>query len=91
VPQRFCRESLIWRQLRHPNVLPFIGVDAQTFASTNFLCMVSPWMERGTIMDYIKSPAFRPAIDCNRLVRLLLSFSPSFLMFKRLHLHSSAK
>jgi hypothetical protein len=24
--QRLCREALIWRQLRHPFILPFLGV-----------------------------------------------------------------
>jgi serine/threonine protein kinase len=48
----FCREALVWQRLNHPSVLPFLGVDAETFSP--LLCMVSPWMSHGTIQKYIK-------------------------------------
>ncbi|KAJ7781785.1 kinase-like domain-containing protein [Mycena maculata] len=49
---KFCREALVWRELQHPNILPFIGIDRESFSSS--LCMVSPWMEHGTILDHLK-------------------------------------
>ncbi|KAJ7767392.1 kinase-like domain-containing protein, partial [Mycena maculata] len=49
---KFCREALVWRDLQHPNILPFIGIDRQSFPSS--LCMVSPWMDHGTVLDYLK-------------------------------------
>ncbi|KAJ7041214.1 kinase-like domain-containing protein [Mycena alexandri] len=49
---KFCREALLWRDLHHPHILPFLGIDQSTFSST--LCMVSPWMEHGTVMRYLK-------------------------------------
>ncbi|KAJ7778445.1 kinase-like domain-containing protein [Mycena metata] len=49
---KFCREALLWRDLNHPHILPFLGIDSSTFSST--LCMVSPWMEHGTVMRYLK-------------------------------------
>jgi hypothetical protein len=48
-----CKEALIWKQLQHPNVLSFLGVDADTFPG--YLCMVSPWMPNGTILEHIKN------------------------------------
>ncbi|KAK7063540.1 kinase-like protein [Favolaschia claudopus] len=48
---QFCREALVWQQLRHPHILPFIGIDRHTFPSS--LCMVSPWMENGTVLKYL--------------------------------------
>ncbi|KAJ7607393.1 kinase-like domain-containing protein [Roridomyces roridus] len=48
---RLCREALVWKDLDHPNILPFIGIDRETFP--NSLCMVSPWMENGTILKYL--------------------------------------
>ncbi|KAJ7206235.1 kinase-like domain-containing protein, partial [Mycena haematopus] len=48
---QFCREALVWQQLQHPFILPFIGIDRQTFPSS--LCMVSPWMENGTVLKYL--------------------------------------
>jgi hypothetical protein len=64
---------MIWRQLRHPSLLPFIGVDKEAFASAGFLSIVSPWMERGTLRDYVKSAEYEPARDLHRTVRHILS------------------
>ncbi|KAJ7306963.1 kinase-like domain-containing protein, partial [Mycena albidolilacea] len=49
---QFCREALVWRRLQHPFILPFIGIDHETFPGS--LCMVSPWMENGTVLKYLK-------------------------------------
>ncbi|KAJ6554051.1 kinase-like domain-containing protein [Mycena vulgaris] len=46
-----CREALVWKDLQHPHILTFIGIDRETFPSS--LCMVSPWMEHGTILEYL--------------------------------------
>ncbi|KAF7373383.1 hypothetical protein MSAN_00547900 [Mycena sanguinolenta] len=47
---QFCREALVWQTLRHEYVLPLIGIDRETFSS---FCMVSPWMQHGTIVKYL--------------------------------------
>ncbi|KAJ7823836.1 kinase-like domain-containing protein [Mycena olivaceomarginata] len=49
---QFCREALVWQRLQHPFILPFIGIDHETFPGS--LCMVSPWMENGTVLKYLK-------------------------------------
>ncbi|THH29184.1 hypothetical protein EUX98_g5003 [Antrodiella citrinella] len=51
VLRQFYHESLMWRKLNHEYVLPFLGVsnDAFGFAA----CMVIPWMEKGTIRQYV--------------------------------------
>jgi hypothetical protein len=67
--QLLCREALLWRQLDHPHVLPFLGVDADTFASRSLLCLVSPWMERGTLKEYLSSSWYSVLNDRDRLVR----------------------
>jgi len=48
-----CNEALLWKQLEHQHILPFIGLDAGTFPG--FICMVSPWMIHGTILQHIKN------------------------------------
>ncbi|KAJ7616201.1 kinase-like domain-containing protein [Mycena polygramma] len=48
---KFCREALLWQGLRHASILPFLGIDRQTFPPS--LCMVSPWMKHGTILSYL--------------------------------------
>lgn len=47
-----CREALLWRTLKHPFVLPFRGMDSETFPS--LLCLVSPWMKNGTILKHLR-------------------------------------
>ncbi|KAJ6551298.1 kinase-like domain-containing protein [Mycena capillaripes] len=55
VLKEFGREAVIWRQLCHPNVLPFFGV----YYLEKRLCLISPWMENGNIMKYVanKNPS----------------------------------
>ncbi|KAF7351294.1 Protein kinase domain-containing protein [Mycena sanguinolenta] len=49
--QEFGREALIWRQLSHPNLLPFLGLHYLD----NKLCLVSPWMSNGHILQFLKT------------------------------------
>ena len=49
IAQRFCKEVLIWRCLRHPNVLPLLGVTM----SDNRFAMISEWMNNGNINEFL--------------------------------------
>jgi hypothetical protein len=42
-----------WGALRHPNVLPLLGV---TMTKTRFV-KVSEWMVRGTVNEFVKANA----------------------------------
>ncbi|KDQ52290.1 hypothetical protein JAAARDRAFT_113212, partial [Jaapia argillacea MUCL 33604] len=46
-----CHEVLIWRGLWHRYVLPCLGVDTELFGPL-YICMVSPYMDCGTIVEY---------------------------------------
>ena len=48
--QRFCREGVAWKHLRHPNILPLLGVTV----SRHKFAMVSEWMENGNINQFIE-------------------------------------
>ncbi|KAK7019396.1 hypothetical protein VNI00_018085 [Paramarasmius palmivorus] len=52
--KEYLREAIIWRQLRHPNVLPCLGLyyldDTQ-----QRVCLVSPWMDNGNLVEYIRA------------------------------------
>ncbi|KAJ6598279.1 kinase-like domain-containing protein [Mycena vulgaris] len=50
VLKEFGREALIWRQLSHPNLLPFFGL----YYLENRLCLVAPWMENGNVFEYLR-------------------------------------
>ncbi|KZT52300.1 kinase-like protein [Calocera cornea HHB12733] len=56
--QLTVRECWTWAQLQHENIVPLWGIaDLQKIAvSGGFtqLCMVSPWMEQGNIMEFLK-------------------------------------
>ncbi|KAJ7015836.1 kinase-like domain-containing protein, partial [Mycena alexandri] len=64
VLKKFGREALIWRQLCHPNLLPFFGV----YYTEKRLCLVSPWMESGNVMQYLR----KQSPDINRCLSLIL-------------------
>ncbi|KAJ7021268.1 hypothetical protein C8F04DRAFT_922954, partial [Mycena alexandri] len=49
--QEFSREALIWRQLSHPNLLPFFGL----YYLDRRLCLISPWMQNGNILAYLRN------------------------------------
>jgi len=70
--QRFCKEAVIWKTLRHPNILPLIGV---MMSKTQF-AMASDWMENGNINEFLKT---HPAANRLELVgsQCLTIFAPS--------------
>ena len=49
--QKFCKEVMTWKALRHQNVLPLLGV---TMSNSQF-SMVSEWMVNGNINEFIKA------------------------------------
>jgi hypothetical protein len=63
-----AQQAIIWRQLKHNNIIPFIGVDQLTF--DGYLCLVAPWMGRGTLKEYTGSDDFKRSRDAYRVVRL---------------------
>jgi hypothetical protein len=64
--QTFLQEALIWRRLRHPNVLPFLGICADIFSPR--WAMVSPYMKHGNVNMYLKD---YPTADRVRMVGIL--------------------
>ncbi|KAF9263062.1 kinase-like protein [Marasmius fiardii PR-910] len=50
----YMQEAILWRQLNHPNVLPFMGIFFSDMDQKQ-LCLVSPWMERGNLVDFLKT------------------------------------
>ncbi|KZO92469.1 kinase-like protein [Calocera viscosa TUFC12733] len=67
--QLSVREAWTWQSLDHPNIIPFLGIaDYMTVCPGALpqLCLVSPWMEAGNVMEYI---ALHPVV--NRLPFLL--------------------
>ncbi|KAK7466334.1 Rho guanine nucleotide exchange factor [Stygiomarasmius scandens] len=55
----FLKEAILWRQLNHPNVLPFYGLYFLDDRKHR-LCLVSPWMENGNVKQYLSKPSEKP-------------------------------
>ena len=49
--QRFCKEVMPWKALRHQNVLPLLGV----MMCDNQFVMASEWMANGNINEFIET------------------------------------
>ena len=64
---------MTWKLLRHPNILPLIGV---TMTETQF-ATVSEWMVNGNINDFVKA---HPEAD-----RLVLVSFPFETLLSSLH------
>ena len=64
---------MTWKTLRHPNVLPLLGV--MMTENPRRLVVVSKWMENGNINEFLKA---RP--DANRLGLVCFLFGPLSLL-----------
>ena len=64
--QQFSCEAVTWRQISHPNVLPFYGAYHLEDAEPPRLCLAMPWMEHGDMVHFLAEVA--PDTDCVLLV-----------------------
>ncbi|KAK1231735.1 hypothetical protein PQX77_005144 [Marasmius sp. AFHP31] len=49
----YLREAILWRQVKHPNLLPFLGI--YQLEQTQQLCLISPWMDKGNLVQFLKT------------------------------------
>lgn len=56
-------EAIVWRQLEHENVLPFIGLYDDASYTVG---LVSPWMENGDLSHFLRN---NKTVDKTRIVR----------------------
>jgi len=63
VKKSFCREVIIWAALRHPNILPLLGV-----TTGHRFVIVSEWMVRGNINEFAKADATADRLELLREV-----------------------
>lgn len=67
--KRLKREMHVWKPLKHPRIVPFIG---HAYLD-NSPCLVMPWYENGNAKDYV---ANHP--DCNRKALVRLNFDEAW-------------
>ncbi|EIW83555.1 kinase-like protein [Coniophora puteana RWD-64-598 SS2] len=72
-------EIIVWRQLRHPNILPFYGV----FKESDRINLVSPLMRNGCLTSYLKenpqANRFRLMLDIVRGLEYLHTMKPTIV------------
>ncbi|KAJ8077655.1 Rho guanine nucleotide exchange factor [Marasmius tenuissimus] len=54
--REYMQEASVCQQLRHPNLLPFMGM-YHLGEGREYVCLVSPWMERGNLVTFLKNTA----------------------------------
>lgn len=52
--EAFSSEAVTWRQLSHPNVLPFYGVHHKHGDRPRF-GLVCPWMHNGNLVQFLSN------------------------------------
>ncbi|KAK7062540.1 Rho guanine nucleotide exchange factor [Paramarasmius palmivorus] len=73
----FLREAIVWRQFKHPNVLPFLGL-YYIDEHRERLSLVSPWMKNGNLTQFLaRQPQY---VNRPMLVSSTIQF-----MFRVLH------
>jgi hypothetical protein len=93
-------EFMTWRQLSHPNVLPFYGIHFLEDPLEIRFSLVSPWMENGNVVEFLdhqnRMAYDTDATDCVSLVRgftksgiVLVTIALSRLLILRMALNIS--
>jgi hypothetical protein len=67
--KNLLRGFMTWRQLSHPNILPFYGIYFLEDTLETRFCLVSPWMEHGNVVEFLAHRPYPDATDCVSLVR----------------------
>ncbi|KAL0058289.1 Rho guanine nucleotide exchange factor [Marasmius tenuissimus] len=57
----FTREAMVWRNLNHPNILPFTGMYWFNARNEGQMSLVTPWMENGNLLQFLRGhPELEP-------------------------------
>ena len=56
--QRYYKEVTVWKRLNHPNVLLALGAGPDIAE----LCVVSPWMPDGNLLQYLNKYTGAPRV-----------------------------
>ena len=75
--QKCSHEMAVWRQLLHPNILPLYGV-YHLHGDKSRVSLVSPWMENGNIVQYLKQApdTYRYPLVRQLTIKLLVNVLP---------------
>jgi hypothetical protein len=69
--QMFITEALVWRQYKHQHLLPMLGLCTYQEGDAdqpNRYAIVSPWMERGNLREFLMSSEPMTVVQRDRIV-----------------------
>ncbi|KLO15216.1 kinase-like protein [Schizopora paradoxa] len=75
IHRNLCKEVLLWRQLKHPNLLEFIGICKDALPSP---AIVSPWMENGNVLQFVKTQSIEKKLHLLSQVANALAYLHSY-------------
>jgi hypothetical protein len=79
--QAWRKEAIVWQLLRHPHVVPFLGI----LGTQTNLRLVSTWMMNGRLTDYLslhtaeRPPRFVISFDVHRM--RVLTYARSYMFW----------
>lgn len=53
--QALYKEAVVWTQLDHDHILPFLGICDNLFGLSDSTVLVSPWVELGDLAEFSKA------------------------------------
>ena len=80
--QEYLSKVLVWRQLSHPNILPFYGVHFLDTPLDTRVCLVCPWMENGNVVEFLdRRDHMAPETDATDCISLVSQSPPRLVSF----------
>lgn len=73
IQQNTSNEALVWRQLRHKNILPFLCLCHLDASRDPANSLVIPWMQNGNIQEYLRKSPEADRVSLVRIYRFEIS------------------
>jgi len=73
--KRLRQEIKVWARLQHEHILPLLGF-VRDFTRSHVPSLVSPWMDNGTLVDFLKRSNALTRYERFRLVSIPRSDYP---------------
>ncbi|KAK7047917.1 hypothetical protein VNI00_006245 [Paramarasmius palmivorus] len=86
--KEYLREAIVWRQLKHPNLLPCLGL-YYLDETQQRICLVSPWMVNGNLSEFLRR---HPVPSVNHRLQLMLDIARGLFYLHTMHvIHGDLK
>ncbi|KAL5536406.1 hypothetical protein ACEPAF_228 [Sanghuangporus sanghuang] len=82
ISRRAFREFVVWSQMRHPNIIPLVGLWFDFTPDAKLPAFVSPWVTNGSLSVYLQK---KGRIKRKRRLRLLLDVAKALAYMHNNH------